>query len=59
MQLLEEGATDEAGAHQANANRQRVKVEAAMHSAQSADRVLLVDQTRDVVLAAALSNGPA
>jgi len=54
MDLVKEGAADEARADDAHAEGQRGKVEAAMHSPQCAHAVPLVDQHRYVVLAAPL-----
>ena len=57
--LVQEGPPDEPGPDQADAEGQRGEVEAAVHSAQRAHGVLLVDEHGDVVLAAALRDGPA
>ncbi len=57
--LVQEGSPNEPGPHEADAKGQRGEVEAAVHSAQRAHGVLLVDQHGDVVLAAALRYGPA
>ena len=52
--LVQEGPPDEPGPDEANAQGQCGEVEAAVHSAQRAHGVLLVDEHSDVVLAAAL-----
>ena len=57
--LVQECAANEARPYKPDSKRQCGQVEAAMHSAQSPHRVLLVNKNCDVVLAAALCNGPA
>ena len=59
MYLVQEGPPNEPGPHKADAKGQRGEVEAAVHSAQRAHAVLLVEQHGDVVFAAALRYGPA
>ena len=59
MDLIEEGAADEPRADDADAQRQRGEVEAAVHRAQRPNAVLLVYQHRYVVLAAPLRYRPA
>ena len=59
MDLGEQRAADEPRADEADCQRQRGQVEAAVHRAQRALRILLVDQHRDVVLAAPLRDRPA
>lgn len=58
VDLVEEGAADEAWADDADAQGQRGEVESAMHRTQRPNAVLLVDQHRYVVLAAPLRDRP-
>jgi hypothetical protein len=59
LDLRQEGLPDEARPHKAHSQGQGGQVEATVHCPQRPDGVLLIDQYRDVVLAAALCNGPA
>ena len=59
VDLGEQRAADEPRPDQAHGQWQGRQVEAAVHGAQRALRVLLVDQHRDVVLAAPLRDRPA
>ena len=59
LNLCHEGGANKTRPHDSNSQGQLGKVEAAVHGSQRAHRVLLVDQHCDVILAAALGDGPA
>ena len=58
-QLLKQGGSNGPRANNAHCQGQRGQVKAPVHSSQGLHAVLLVQQDGDVVLAAALCNGPA
>ena len=57
-ELRQKGPADQPRPHDGDGQRQRREVEAAVHGAQGAHGVLLVDEDRDVVLGAALRDRP-